>query len=194
MQKAGQPFQTIIDRGLGSGTGQTDAAVVAEGDTWHHRQSHLVEQAVAQGHRIEAVMAHIREGIEGTLRRLQLQPGDRAHSVAQALTTAVELRGHGQDAVAWPAHGSEGAVLGKGAHVAGALALQCRRGADHALVAGQPADAPAGHGPALGAAAHDYDALGQVGGHRRQAVVAVAGCQQKLVDLVTDHQQLGVAA
>ena len=69
---------------------------------------------------------------------------------------------------------SQGAELGKAANVAGALALQGAGGGHHWLGAGQPADAPAGHGPALGEAIHREDAIGQVWCHGGKAVVGVA--------------------
>ena len=90
--------------------------------------------------------------------------------------------------------GRQGPHLGETADIAGALALQGGGGGDHGAGTGEPAHPPTGHGPALGEAVDDEQPLGQIGRHRRQAVVAMARGQQKLIDLVTDHRHLGMAA
>ena len=84
--------------------------------------------------------------------------------------------------------------MGEGAHIAGGLALQGAGGGNYLLGSGQPADAPAGHGPALGKAIYREDAVGKIRGHCRKAVVGVAWGQEKFVDLVTHHEHLGMAA
>ena len=83
--------------------------------------------------------------------------------------------------------------MGEAANVAGALALQGTGGGDHGLGPRQPADPPAGHGPALGKAVHGENSSGQVGGHGRKAVVGEPWGQQKFVDLITHHRHLGMA-
>ncbi len=122
-----------------------------------------------------------------------MHTGDGLEAIAQQLTAVGELSRHGLHALARAGHRRQGSVLGKGADVAGALALQGAGGLENAAVAGQPADPPAGHRPALGEAIDGEDPIRQVRGDRREAVVAVAGCQQKFVDLIADHRHLGMA-
>ena len=88
----------------------------------------------------------------------------------------------------------QGPHLGKAADIAGALALQGGGGGDHVAGTGEPTHPPTGHGPPLGEAVDDEQPLGQIGRHRCQAVVVMARGQQKLINLVTDHRHLGMAA
>ena len=119
---------------------------------------------------------------------------DGLEAIAEQLTPMAELGGHGLHALARSGHRRQGPVLGEGADIAGALALQGTRGLEGCAVAGQPADPPARHRPALGEAIHREDPIGQVRGNGREAVVTVARGQQEFVDLVADHGHLGMAA
>ena len=45
-------LETVLDDGRGRGTGEANTAVVPQGTPRHHSQTHLVNLAVAEGHRI----------------------------------------------------------------------------------------------------------------------------------------------
>ena len=123
-----------------------------------------------------------------------MQSFDGHQPRAEQAAALVELGRHGVHAVAGRFDGGQGAELGKTANVARALALQGTGGGHHRLGAGQPAKAPAGHGPALGEAIDRKDAIGQVWSHGGKAVVGVAWGQQEFIDLIAHHGHLGMAA
>ena len=117
--------------------------------------------------------AHIGKGVEGTLGRLKLDPVHACQACREQVAALVKFGCHGPHAIPRAVDRRQGTKLGKAADVACALALQGTGGRHHRAGAGQPADPPAGHRPALGETVDRKHPLGQVGGYGGQAVVAV---------------------